>query len=192
MKDTSPGHVQTVVRRLLSGSTRCDTARVARKLRQVEEVHFSADDPAQIVACMARLTAAEDGWINLIPKVDENDERPTSLRFLTLISGGAMGLTMCTWIPGGHNRRGPIGPSLGITHLTGHRVFGELRARAVAVPGSWFVEQDHPRRGLVLRVPADEPHEHVLAWAIKAVDALSDGRITTRWRADVYLPLTPL
>ena len=163
---------------------------MARKLRQVEQEEFSVDNLAQIDAYMARLTRAEDGWINLVPKITDNDERPTSLGFFALFGGGAIGVTMCTWIPGKHSRRGFIKPSLGITHVTGHRVFAELHALAVPVPETWLVEQDHPRRGLVLRVPSDEPHEHVLVWALRAVDALSAPRAVRRWRADVYLPFT--
>lgn len=172
------------------GYASCDTPRVARKLRHVEQVNFNADDPAQIVAFMTRLTAAEDGWINLIPRINEQDERPTSLGFLTLLSGGSIGVTMATWVPGSRNRRGMDKPSLGITHAAGHRVFAELRALDVPIPATWFVEQDHPRRGLVLRVPPDESLGEVLAWALSAVGALGSGGSVTRWRADVYLPVT--
>ena len=149
---------------------------------------FSIDELTQIVAYMARLTGAEDGWINLIPRIIEEDERPTSLGFFTLLGGGAIGVTMCTWIPGSHNRRGLIRPSLGITHVTGHRVFAELHSLAVPIPETWLVEQDHPRRGLVLRVPSNEPHEQVLVWALRAVGALSTPRLIKGWRADIYLP----
>lgn len=163
---------------------------MARELRQIERVKFSVDELTQIVACMARLTGAEDGWINLIPRIIEEDERPTSLGFFTLLGGGAIGVTMCTWIPGSHNRRGLVKPSLGITHVTGHRVFAELHSLAVPIPDTWLVEQDHPRRGLVLRVPSNEPHEQVLVWALRAVGALSTPRPIKGWRADIYLPAT--
>ncbi len=182
----------TVVGSKKAGSapgTMSHTSRVARKLRQVEQVAFSVDELTQIVACMERLAGAEDGWVNLIPRIADNDERPTSLGFFTLFGGGTIGVTMCTWIPGSHNRRGYIKPSLGITHVTGRRVFAELHSLAVPIPETWFVEQDHPRRGLVLRVPSEEPHEQVLVWALRAVEALSTRRLG-RWRADIYLPVT--
>ena len=163
---------------------------MARELRQIERVKFSIDELTQIVAGMERLTGAEDGWINLIPRITDNDERPTSLGFFRLLGGGDIGVTMCTWIPGSHNRRGLIRPSLGITHVTGHRVFAELHSLAVPIPETWLVEQDHPRRGLVLRVPSAEPHEQVLVWALRAVGALSTPRPIKGWRADIYLPAT--
>ncbi len=153
-------------------------------------MEFSADELTQIVACMARLAGAGDGWINLIPKITDDDERPTSLGFFTLFGGGGTGVTMCTWVPGSHDQRGRNQPSLGITHVTGHRVVAELQSLAVPIPETWLVEQDHPRRGLVLRVPSDEPHEQVLAWALRAVGALRTPRPIRGWRADIYLPAT--
>ena len=138
---------------------------------------------------MNRLAGAEDGWINLVPRIADIDERPTSLRLFTLFSGNGTGVTMCTWVPGSHDRRGRTQPSLGITHVTGRRVVAELRALEVPVSETWIVEQDHPRRGLVLRVPLDEPNEAVLAWSMCAVAALASGPIR-RWQADIHLPAT--
>ncbi|MGD0984824.1 MAG: hypothetical protein ABSA65_13570 [Acidimicrobiales bacterium] len=161
---------------------------MARALRDIEQLEFSVDDRVQVVACMERLAGAEDGWINLIPRIADNDERPTSLGFFALLGGSAIGVTMCTWVPGSHNRRGFVKPSLGIAHVTRHRVFAELHSRAVPIPETWLVEQDHPRRGLVLRVPPDEPHEQVLVWAIRAISALSALGPIKKWRADIYLP----
>ncbi len=161
-----------------------------RKLREIERVEFSAEDPTQIVAWMAQLAAAGDGWINLLPNIPSEDERPTSLGFLTLVGGGALGFTMCTWIPARPDDRRRTHSSLGITHLTGRRAAAQLNSSAVPIPATWFVEQDHRRRGLVIRVPRDEPHERVLAWALRAAEALSPPRPDSTWRADIYLPAT--
>ncbi len=164
---------------------------MARKLRQIERLAFRADEPAQIIEYMKRLADAGDGWINLLPNVSSDDERPTSLGFLTLVGGGALGVTMCTWIPASHNDRRRTHSSLGIAHLTAHRAAAQLASSAVPIPATWFVEQDHRRRGLVMRVPSDEPHGQVLEWALRAADALSPPRPERTWRADVYLPAAP-
>ena len=163
---------------------------MARKLRQIEHVEFSVDGVTQIVACMARLALAGDGWINLIPKIADDFEGPTSLGFLTLVGAGASGVTMCTWIPASHdNRKEGSRASLGITHVTGRRALPVLNySSAAPTPETWLVEQDHPRRGLILRVPADEPHEQLLVWALQAVGVLSAPRDIRRWRADIYNP----
>lgn len=151
---------------------------------------FAAGDPGRVLAAMARLAGAGDGWVNVLPRIEEGDEdRPTSLRFMTLFSGGGMGVTMATWIPRGRDG-GKEHPSLGITHQTGRRAVGELAARGVALPATWQVEQDHPRRGLVVRLPDDEPDEVVLAWALDALGALAAPAAIRGWRADVHAPVS--
>ena len=99
---------------------------MARKLRRIERVEFSGDDYTLITAHMARLVDAGDGWINLIPKIADDREAPTSLGFLTLVGGGASGVTMCTWIPASHEHRGRSQASVGIAHVTGRRAVPEL------------------------------------------------------------------
>ncbi|MGA2530092.1 MAG: hypothetical protein ABSG36_13140 [Acidimicrobiales bacterium] len=163
---------------------------MARTPRQIEHVEFTVDGVATIVQWMARLAAATDGWINLVPKVAENEDRPTSLGFLTLLGGGSAGVTMCTWIPRSYNRRGSVLASVGITQVTGRRAVAQLFSLGVPIPETWFVEQDHPRRGLVLRLPENEPHEGVLEWSLRAVSALCVPQPARTWRADIYLPIT--
>ena len=162
---------------------------MARKLRLINRVNFNAIELTQIVAYMSQLADAGDGWINLIPKISDGAEKSTSLGFFTLFGGGGTGVTMCTWIPGSHDQTGRNRPSLGITHVTGHRAVGQLLTLGVSIPESWLVEQDHPRRGLVLRIPPTETPERVLAWALQAMAGLMTGGPVRGWRADIYLPL---
>jgi len=154
-------------------------------------VTFSPTELTEIVRAMAQLDQAGDGWINLIPTIARDDERSTSLSFYTLLSGGGSKITMGTWTPPSSDRSKHPEPRLGITHLTGRRAVAELQALSVPVPGGWFVEQDHRRRGIVMRVPPGEPHEQVLAWALRAVRALSPpSQAFVGWRADIYLPIS--
>jgi hypothetical protein len=140
---------------------------------------------------MAELAVAGDGWINLIPRMSEvDDDKPTSLGFLTLFGGGGPGVTMCTWIPGTRDHTAQTQASLGIAHVTGHRAVAELASRNSSVPTNWLVEQDHPFRGLVVRIPSEESDEQVLTWALRAVRALGTPRPIRGWRADIYLPLS--
>ena len=166
----------------------CDTPRMARKPREIERVQFSVDDLDQVVGRMTKLADAGDGWINVIPHIADYDDKPTSLGFLTLLSGGGARITMCTWIPGCHDRQGRTWTSLGISQLTGRRAVPELYSLSAPIPQTWLVEQDHPRRGLVLRVPPADPHGQVMAWALRAVSVLNGPGPIARWRADVYLP----
>jgi hypothetical protein len=163
---------------------------VPRKLRAVEQLQFSVASLTPIVARMDRLAAAGDGWVNFVPSISDRRERPTTLGFMALFSGGGSGATMITWIPGRSDKRGAVGPSLGITHATGHRAVAALASADVPVPATWTIEQDHPRRGLILRLPADAGNEEVVTWAVRAVGALNTPRQLTSWRAEVHLPAT--
>jgi hypothetical protein len=158
---------------------------MARRTRRVEEVEFRAVDPSRVVAYMAVLARAGDGWINLIPETAE-DKGTTSLGFFTLFGGGSPGTTMCTWVPGRDVQHGGRPTSLGITHATGRRI-GTLPS--TGIPEHWFVEQDHPRRGLVLNVANEESHEDVLEWALRTTTALCPLGRVEKWRAEVHLPI---
>jgi hypothetical protein len=164
---------------------------MSRRSRQIERLDFSTDGLTGVVDHMMHLSSAGDGWINLLPKIDDDDDKPTALRFFTLLSGGGTGVTMCTWIPGRHDPHGRSLPSHGITHLAGRRVVAVLGALNVPIPGAWSVEQDHPRRGLVLRIPPEVADQDVLIWGLQAVTALARPSTIRGWRADVYLPAAP-
>lgn len=160
-----------------------------RKLRPVEQFLFSSRAPAPVVAYVDRLVAAGDGWLNLVPVIDDRDERPTELGFMTLLSGSGMGVTMITWVPKRSGQRRSVDQTLGISHVTGQRAVAPLAAAGVGVPVQWRLDQDHPRRGLIVHPPADEAGETVVTWALRAVEAL-EGRPLTSWRANVHLAAT--
>jgi hypothetical protein len=161
---------------------------VPRKLREVKRLRFYTDALEPVVAFMDQLVDAEDGWINLVPPRENGEEPPTDLRFSALFSGGGTGITMITWIPNRSSRRRAVGQTLGITHRIGHRAVATLAAGGAGVPAAWKVEQDHPRRGLLVHPPAHEATEPVLTWALRAVDVLEAPRRLTSWWADVHLP----
>ena len=159
-----------------------------RRTRKVYELPLESGELGDVLGSMARLAAAGEGWINLVPELSGEQERPTSLRFATLFGGGNPGITMCTWVPGRRERHGDKPSTLGIAHVTGRRAVSQLAVSGVAVPSTWFVEQDHLRRGLVVRLPPDAPNEEVLSWSLRAVRVLSEPRKVGGWRAEVYLP----
>ncbi|MGH9171803.1 MAG: hypothetical protein ACRD0Z_13185 [Acidimicrobiales bacterium] len=149
---------------------------------------FTPDDLEPVVSAMKRLAAAQDGWINLLPTDEDLEVGTPRLGFFALFGGGSNGVMMCTWIPGGLEHHGDALPSLGITHNQGRHVFAEIQSGPAPIPDLWRVEQDHPRRGLIIRLPGDEPPEKVLAWAIRAVGVLRNSTAPVKWVADVYMP----
>ena len=129
-----------------------------------ESLQFAAGSPGAVLGHMAAMAQRHRGWINFEPLVDD-DRTPVPL---------------CTWSPGEQRRRRVTPPVVGVQHHVGRRV-----ADTVAVPEGWFVVQDHGRRGLVVRVLPDEPHDRVLRWLLDAGAALCPVTITT-WAADVF------
>jgi hypothetical protein len=80
---------------------------------------------------------------------------------------------------------------LGILHPRGRRSVDFLRGASVEVPASWQVEQDHQRRGLIIRVDPQTPPSDVVRWTCRAVGVLSLPAVTGNWRAVVHLPREP-
>ena len=170
-------------------ATNCDTPLVVRERRRMERIAFTPEDIGPIVTRMELLAASQDGWINLLPTDEDEETGPPRLGFFAMFGGGSIGVTMCTWIPGSLKHHGEALPSLGIAHNRGRRVFAELQSGAAVIPDGWRVEQDHPRRGLIIRIPADEPHEKVLRWALRAVATVSRPGENCEWHANVYMPV---
>jgi len=164
---------------------------VARKVRRIERFEFVSGEPAKALEYMGQLVEAQSGWINFLPGIVEDEERPQSPTGLAALFGfGAPGNVMCTWIPAAQDRRRLDAPKLGIMHPRGQRAAPDLQSLGVPIPVAWRIEQDHPRRGLVLCVPFDAPNASVLEWILRAGAALCYARLTGRWQAEVHLPVS--
>ncbi|HUZ09488.1 MAG TPA: hypothetical protein VMU76_04905 [Acidimicrobiales bacterium] len=164
--------------------------------RQVEELLFVPGAPAVVLARMDLLAEAGDGWVNLVPVVEEPEgdeaggaDRPVPrLGFSAMFGGGpAPRVPMCTWVPPARGRRA-AGVTVGIMHARGRRAVQQLGELGVGLPVSWRVQQDHQRRGLVVRAAPETEHAEVLGWACRAGSALCLGAATGEWRAIVHLP----
>jgi len=60
-----------------------------------------------------------------------------------------------------------------------------LATLGVALPAGWRWQQDHPRRGLVVRPPIDLSHGDQLTWLLEAGTVLSTVPLTGLWEARV-------
>ena len=140
--------------------------------RPVERFEFSPEVPGRVVAAMGDLFEAGDGWINLLPGIaGEGADAPEEGGGSLLFGARQPAITMGTWVPPKRRRRAPRGGevvTLGIMHPRGRHAVRQLASLGVPLPDRWYVRQDHQRRGLVLRVPADVPQVDVLAWALRA------------------------
>jgi len=158
----------------------------------MEQIEFDSGTQGRVVASMEKLARAGDGWINLLPGVEEEDVgEPRQVSVFSALFGTAQApVTMTTWMPPRGGRGGSTEVNLGIMHPKGRHAVEQLRSEGVEVPAGWRVRQDHPRRGLIVLVPVSAPHKMVLDWALRAGSALTAVELTGSWQARVYLPMS--
>jgi hypothetical protein len=146
---------------------------------------FLPEEPAEVLAEMDLLGAAHLGWINFFPQVSEDDEPDAAGGFGGFFSASGPEVPICTWVAGKAGRKGIERDSVGIEHATGTKAVARLATLGVPLPDGWRWVQDHPRRGLVVRVPLGVTHAEQLTWLLEAAAALSKVRLTGRWEARV-------
>lgn len=112
-------------------------------------------------------------YVNLHPGVDA-EPAPASKPLGNLFGARGPDIPLGTWTPG----------EIGLQHAAGQRVVRRLAEAGVEVPDSWYVVQDHPKRGLVVRTYGT-PAADVLAWLVRAVAAVCPLPIDRPWRAVV-------
>ncbi|MGH9243826.1 MAG: hypothetical protein ACRD29_05825 [Acidimicrobiales bacterium] len=149
-------------------------------------VEFNRGDVAQVLEHMGALAASHDGWINLQPNVDPDDVPGTGPNLLAIFSARGPAIPLATWTPGEQSRRRTEPPSIGIQHPAGSRAVPVLRDRGMVVPDGWFILQDHPKRGLVLRMAADVAHAEVLEWLLEAAASLCAYELPDSWLAAIH------
>lgn len=149
------------------------------------EFHRVATGPVETV--LAELFAAAEGWVNLLPEVEEADVAavtPSVIGGLFRAPGPPIPLT--TLIAPTEGRRGRTPGQLGMTHGAGTPVLRRLAEQGLPLPEGWTMVQDHVRRGLVLRL-GDHPDAAVaLDWALRAAEALCPIPLTGGWLAEVH------
>jgi hypothetical protein len=161
--------------------------------RDVDRFEFTPPEFARVTGYLRHLTEAGEGWINLLPGVDaeENEQQTAPPGLFSLFSSRQPPVTECTLVPPRPSRRDTEGVTVGVLHPTGAKAAARLSEAGVPVPRGWLVRQDHARRGLVLLTPHGERASDIIAWALRAGTALCRTEMTGQWQAVVYLPLPP-
>jgi hypothetical protein len=130
-------------------------------------------DPADVEAVASALDAR--GWVNLRPDVAEEDAPPEASSVFGIFGARGPVIPLCTWHPGER--------SAGVQHATGPKV-----VRRIDVPAGWRVVQDHPRRGLVVRVPPETSDTMVLRWLVDVGTRLCPVPMRDEWVAELHQP----
>ena len=112
-------------------------------------------------------------FINLSPGVEAEQVPPRSTLTHVLGNRGPT-VPLATWTPG----------EIGVQHMAGQRVARFLAERGWAVPEAWYVADDHPKRGLVVKT-YDAPPAEALAWLVGACRRLCPLEIPYPWQAVV-------
>jgi hypothetical protein len=160
-----------------------------RSRRQTQTIEFWPPADDAVIAALTRLRTAGDGWMNLLPGIDEDAVAPEPQAGLFAFFGNrAAPVTMATVIPPKKERRHDEGVSVGLMHPTGGKAVARLAEAGTPVPDRWVVQLDHVRRGLVLRTPPNESDVEIVSWCVHAGTALCRVDMTGQWRAVVYLP----
>jgi hypothetical protein len=144
------------------------------------------DDTTELVAHLARLAAANRGWVNVHPEVEEDHEPSARNGMFAWMGSRSPKVALATWTAP-EVRRGAVEPaSIGVRNPGNTRVLPQLRDAGLDGPPGWRIVQDSVGRGLVLTVPADESPEVVVDWLLRATMALTPLSITGTWVADVH------
>jgi hypothetical protein len=148
-------------------------------------IFFGRYDPEPVVARMIDLAADRSGWLVIDPEVEAGDlaEAPQTGG---IFSGRGPAVPELSWVPGRPGRRGTPPISVGVRHATGPKLVDRLAGYGHPVPDDWDVIDDSPKRGLVARLPDAVDHGEVLAWLLRAGEAVTAVPLTGRWRASEH------
>jgi hypothetical protein len=157
--------------------------------RQTKTIEFTPPNEAGVAEVLRTLRDAGNGWVNLMPGIDEeaSDVHPRAGLF-AFFGNTAAPVTMTTLMPPKQDRRDTEGVTVGLMHPTGGKAVARLAEAGVTLPDGWVVRQDHARRGLLVRTPVAATEPDIIEWSVRAGTALCRAEMTGRWRAVVYLP----
>jgi hypothetical protein len=152
-----------------------------------EVIVFVPDHPDEVIARMRRLAVDRDGWVNLHPLIETEEQVPPDTSpLLSWLAAKGPAIPEATWVPGEVKRKRIEPDSIGIQHAAGTKARITLAERGAAVPDEWRLRADHPRRGLVVELPEGVDARRVVDWLVSAARALSDVQLPERWVAAIY------
>jgi hypothetical protein len=158
--------------------------------REKKTFEFSPSAIDHVTGYLQKLIGAGQGWINLLPGVRDEAERPSVAPpgLFALFGNRAAPVSMATLMPARLDRQAIEGVTVGLMHPTGAKAVARLAEAGVTMPSGWLVRQDHARRGLVVRAQPGARADTIVEWAIAAGAALCREELTGEWQAVVYLP----
>tara|TARA_B100000686_G_C16476738_1_gene804998 strand:+ start:17 stop:490 length:474 start_codon:yes stop_codon:yes gene_type:complete len=117
---------------------------------ETEFYNVSVTDKIQFVEAI-ETAISKGGWINVEPIVDDTRRSHNSGIFAWFSARGPE-VPIGTFVA-------PVGrypASIGVEHGAGRDAVGYLTKAGIAIPESWILRQDHPKRGLVWEISSAE------------------------------------
>ncbi len=139
------------------------------------------DEVAEVLASMEAAARTGRGWVNVQAELGRRDR-------------GAPHLGPDALLPAQHPRRRPghldaarpaaprLAADLGVQHRLGAKLLPLFDDFGIERPDTWRRLQDSPRRGLVVEVPADDPHDEVLRWLLRVIRSATPLATTGGYR----------
>jgi hypothetical protein len=152
-------------------------------LQPDDEVVVDEDDLTPVEAILRELAEQARGWVNLLPEVEPGHEPPARSALAAVFSARGDTVPLVTWTaPATAGERA----TAGITHGSGPKALARLADAGLPLRTGWLRAADHPRRGLVVTIPANEDPGDALWWLLAAAHALCPVPLTGSWLAQVY------
>ena len=149
-------------------------------------IEFRRQDPSEVVEAIEALAARGDGsWVNIEPIIDRADldaVKPGNPLLRLLSSRGPL-IPFGTYVTASPTAKRPDVAQVGLQHGAGQRAVAQLAQHGIECPPDWVQLDDSPKRGMVFRVPDDQPIDDLVEWVLAAATALSQVRIREHWSA---------
>jgi len=148
------------------------------------EFSFDEDDLGPVTAAVTSVAATGRGWVNLIPDLEGDQEPPGRNLFAAIFLSRGPTVPLATVAPSG---RGDGRLSIGLQHPGGTKAITRLAEHGLELRPGWLKVGDHPKRGMVISTPDDDP-EDVIWWLLTAAHLLGSIPLNGSWTARVYDP----
>ena len=125
-------------------------------------------------------------WVNIEPAVEEDQVHSSSVFWKMFSSRGPI-IPKFTWVPSYEKKQQIMPTQIGITHPVGTKAVHRLKEFEIEIPSEWTVEQDHPKRGIVLSLPSAYSDEEVINLAVGSLRVLSPFDFYGKFSASVTI-----
>lgn len=145
----------------------------------------SPDQLGPVLDAMATFAERGRGWINIQPEISPDAAPPTRSALTQYFRRNSPDASLGTWMPGTDDTN-DARQQIGLQHALGERITPHLTEWNLELGPDWRRSQDSPRRGLLVSVPSDEPHDVVLRWLLDVTLLTTRPATTGRWQASLY------